>query len=104
LALASVVSKYIGETVTNLERVLDRAANMECILFFDEADALFGKRADVKDGHHRFANLEVSYLPQRIEDFSGLVILASNHHSLLDDAFKRRFQAVCFHASDPAAR
>ncbi len=94
VALSTVVSKYIGETEKNLERIFGRAENMNCLLFFDEADALFGKRTAVNDAHDRYANQEVSYLLQRIEDFSGVVILASNYSSNIDDAFMRRFQAV----------
>ena len=94
IALSTVVSKYIGETEKNLERIFDRAENMDCILFFDEADALFGKRTSVSDAHDRYANQEVSYLLQRIEEFGGIVILASNFRSNLDDAFMRRFQDV----------
>ena len=94
VALSAVVSKYIGETEKNLERVFGRAESLDCLLFFDEADALFGKRTAVGDAHDRYANQEVSYLLQRIEDYAGVVILASNFSSNLDDAFKRRFQAV----------
>lgn len=105
IALASVVSKYIGETEKNLERVFDRAETMPCILFFDEADALFGKRTNVGDAHDRYANQEISYLLQRIEDFTGVAILASNFRSLIDDAFNRRFQSVVhFPVPDPEAR
>jgi hypothetical protein len=105
VALASVVSKYIGETEKNLERIFDRAENMDCILFFDEADSLFGKRTNVSDAHDRYANQEVSYLLQRIEDFSGVAILASNYRSLIDDAFNRRFQSIIhFPAPDAAER
>lgn len=92
--LSTVVSKYIGETEKNLESVFNRAENLDCILFFDEADALFGKRTNISDAHDRYANQGVSYLLQRIEDFPGLVILASNYKSNLDEAFMRRFQAV----------
>lgn len=94
ISLASVVSKYIGETEKNLERIFDRAENMDCILFFDEADALFAKRTGVSDAHDRYANQEVSYLLQRLEEYSGVVILASNYRSNIDEAFTRRFQAV----------
>jgi hypothetical protein len=94
VALSAVVSKYIGETEKNLERIFGRAENMNCILFFDEADALFGKRTSVSDAHDRYANQEVSYLLQRIEDFPGVVILASNYSSNIDKAFMRRFQAA----------
>ena len=92
--LSSVVSKYIGETEKNLERIFDRAENMNCILFFDEADALFSKRTNITSSHDRYANQEVSYLLQRIEDFSGIVVLASNFKGNFDLAFSRRFQAM----------
>ncbi len=92
--LSMVVSKYIGETEKNLSGIFDTAERMDVILFFDEADALFGKRTQVKDAHDRYANLETSYLLQRIEDYNGLVILASNLKSNIDDAFARRFQTV----------
>jgi len=94
VALSMVVSKYIGETEKNLERIFTRAENLDCLLFFDEADALFGKRTGVSDAHDRYANQEVSYLLQRIEEFPGVAILASNYSSNIDDAFARRFQAV----------
>lgn len=92
--LSTVVSKYIGETEKNLANLFDRAENKEWILFFDEADALFGKRTQVQNAHDRYANQEVSYLLQRIENFSGLVILASNLKNNIDEAFLRRFQAM----------
>lgn len=92
--LSKVVSKYIGETEKNLSRVFDRAENKDWILFFDEAEALFGKRTSVNDAHDRYANQEVAYLLQRIEDYNGLVILATNLKSNLDDAFTRRFQTM----------
>ena len=92
--LSSVVSKYIGETEKNLERIFDRAENMNCILFFDEADSLFSKRTNISSSHDRYANQEVSYLLQRIEDFSGIVVLASNFKGNFDLAFSRRFQAI----------
>ncbi len=92
--LSSVVSKYIGETEKNLEKIFDKAGHLDCILFFDEADALFGKRTNISDAHDRYANQEVSYLLQRIEEYSGLVILASNFKSNMDDAFLRRFQSI----------
>ena len=94
--LSLVVSKYIGETEKNLASVFDQAENKDWILFFDEADALFGKRTKVNDAHDRYANQEVSYLLQRVEDFSGLVILASNLKSNMDDAFIRRFQSIIY--------
>lgn len=89
--LSTVVSKYIGETEKNLSSLFDKAENKKWILFFDEADALFGKRTGVRDAHDKYANQEVSYLLQRIEQFSGLIILASNIKSNIDDAFLRRF-------------
>lgn len=92
--LSKVVSKYIGETEKNLSNIFDRAEHKDWILFFDEADALFGKRTNVKDSHDRYANQEVSYLLQRVEAFNGLVILATNLKSNLDDAFIRRFQSI----------
>ncbi len=92
--LSTVVSKYIGETEKNLASLFDKAVNKQWILFFDEADALFGKRTNVKDAHDRYANQEVSYLLQRIEDFDGLVILASNFKANMDEAFLRRFNAI----------
>jgi AAA+ superfamily predicted ATPase len=92
--LSQVVSKYIGETEKNLESIFIKAEKKNWILFFDEADALFGKRTNVQSSHDRYANQEVSYLLQRVEDYNGLVILASNLKSNMDDAFLRRFQAV----------
>ncbi|HVU55769.1 MAG TPA: ATP-binding protein [Puia sp.] len=94
--LSSLVSKYIGETEKNLSRLFDEAEYRDWILFFDEADALFGKRTQVKDAHDRYANQEVSYLMQRIETFDGLVILASNLKGNMDEAFTRRFQSVIY--------
>ncbi|MBK8924089.1 MAG: ATP-binding protein [Saprospirales bacterium] len=92
--LSTVVSKYIGETEKNMASLFDRAEDKNWILFFDEADALFGKRTNVRDAHDKYANQEVSYLLQRVEDFNGLVILASNMKSNIDDAFMRRFNAL----------
>ncbi|RNI33806.1 ATP-binding protein [Hanamia caeni] len=92
--LSMVVSKYIGETEKNLELLFARAEDKGWILFFDEADALFGKRTNVKDAHDKYANQEVSYLLQRIEDFNGLIILATNMKNNIDDAFIRRFNAI----------
>lgn len=92
--LSMVVSKYIGETEKNLSKLFDKAENKEWILFFDEADALFGKRTGVRDAHDRYANQEISYLLQRVEDYNGLVILASNLKDNIDEAFLRRFQAI----------
>lgn len=92
--LSLLVSKYIGETEKNLSNLFDKAEDKNWILFFDEADALFGKRTNVKDAHDKYANQEVSYLLQRVENFNGLVILASNFKSNIDDAFVRRFQSI----------
>lgn len=92
--LSMVVSKYIGETEKNLEKVFSRAEGKDWILFFDEADALFGKRTNVSDAHDRYANQEISYLLQRLEDYRGLVILASNMQQNIDEAFMRRMQAI----------
>jgi hypothetical protein len=94
--LSMVVSKYIGETEKNLARVFDAAENRRWILFFDEADALFGRRTRVESAHDRFANQEVSFLLQRVEEFSGVAILASNLKANIDDAFLRRFQSVVY--------
>src|SRR6266446_6319712 len=90
--LAGVVSKYIGETEKNLRNVFDAAEQSGAILFFDEADALFGKRSEVKDSHDRYANIEVNYLLQRMEDYRGLAILCTNRRSALDRAFLRRLR------------
>jgi hypothetical protein len=92
--LSSVVSKYIGETEKNLRRVFDAAEDSAAILLFDEADALFGKRSEVKDSHDRYANIEVSYLLQRMEAYRGLAILTTNQKSALDPAFHRRLRFV----------
>ncbi len=92
--LSMVVSKYIGETEKNLANLFAKAENKDWILFFDEADALFGKRTNVRDAHDKYANQEVSYLLQRVENYNGLVILATNFLSNIDDAFKRRFQSI----------
>ena len=92
--LSGVVSKYIGETEKNLDRVFTAAQNANAILFFDEADALFGKRSEVKDAHDRYANIEVSYLLQKMEEYDGLAILATNLRQNLDEAFLRRLAFV----------
>lgn len=103
--LGMIVSKYIGETEKNLSRVFDMAEDKKWILFFDEADALFGKRTTVDDSHDRYANQEVSFLLQRIEQFNGVVILASNLKANIDDAFLRRFHSVIsFPMPRPAER
>ncbi|MBA4142861.1 MAG: ATP-binding protein [Nitrosospira sp.] len=88
--LSNVVSKYIGETEKNLSRIFDEAETSNAILFFDEADALFGKRSEVKDSHDRYANIETGYLLQRMEEHEGIVILASNFRKNMDEAFVRR--------------
>ena len=94
--LSMIVSKYIGETEKNLAKVFDLAENRNWILFFDEADALFGKRTSTNTSNDRHANQEVTYLLQRIEDFPGTVILATNLRSNIDEAFSRRFQSVIY--------
>jgi AAA+ superfamily predicted ATPase len=88
--LATVVSKYIGETEKNLARIFAEAETSNAILFFDEADALFGKRSEVRDSHDRYANIEISYLLQRMEEYDGMAILATNLHKNMDEAFVRR--------------
>src|SRR5699024_10733916 len=94
--LSLTVSKYIGETEKNLARIFDWASDKQWILFFDEADALFGKRTEISSAHDRYANQEVSYLLQRMEDYPGMVILATNLKSNIDEAFTRRFQSVIY--------
>ncbi|HLO28826.1 MAG TPA: ATP-binding protein [Anaerolineales bacterium] len=90
--LSTIVSKYIGETEKNLERIFSEAESSNAILFFDEADALFGKRSEVRDSHDRYANVEISYLLQRMEAYDGVTILATNLRANLDEAFTRRLQ------------
>jgi AAA+ superfamily predicted ATPase len=103
--LSQVVSKYIGETEKNLRRVFDAAERGGAVLLFDEADALFGKRSEVKDSHDRYANLEVSYLLMRMESYRGLAILTTNQKKALDQAFLRRLRFVVdFPFPDPAER
>ena len=103
--LARVVSKYIGETEKNLGRIFDEAETSNAVLFFDEADALFGKRTDVSDAHDRYANIEVSYLLQKMEESSGIVILASNFRNNMDEAFIRRIRFILdFPFPDEAGR
>jgi SpoVK/Ycf46/Vps4 family AAA+-type ATPase len=92
--LASVTSKYIGETEKNLAQVLSRAEHEEIVLLFDEADSMFGKRTDVKEANDRFANAQTNFLLQRIESFDGIVVLTSNSRSRLDPAFTRRLDSV----------
>jgi len=101
--ISMLVSKFIGETEKNLSNLFARAESKDWILFFDEADALFGKRTNVRDAHDKYANQEVSYLLQRVENYDGLVILASNFKSNIDDAFIRRFQSI-IHFPLPSAR
>lgn len=101
--LSMVVSKFIGETEKNLSQLFERARNKDWILFFDEADALFGKRTNVRDAHDKYANQEVAYLLQRIESHDGLIILASNFKSNIDEAFIRRFQSVIYFPLPSAA-
>ncbi len=103
--LSSVVSKYIGETEKNLERIFTAAATSNVVLFFDEADSLFGKRSEVSDAHDRYANIEVSYLLQRLEQHDGLVVLATNLSKNMDDAFVRRIDvAIEFQLPEPTQR
>jgi SpoVK/Ycf46/Vps4 family AAA+-type ATPase len=92
--VSAVLKKYIGETEKNLGRVFDAAAGGDVILFFDEADALFGKRSEVKDSHDRYANMEISYLLQRMETRQGLTILAARKKQAIDAAFLRRIRHI----------
>jgi ATP-dependent 26S proteasome regulatory subunit len=92
--LSAIVSKWVGETEKNLERVFAEAADTSAILFFDEADSIFGKRGEVKDAQDRWANMEVNYLLQRIEEYSGVVILASNFRQNIDESFLRRIHVL----------
>jgi hypothetical protein len=92
--LATVVDKYIGETEKNLDRIFAEADSVNAVLFFDEADAIFGKRSDVKDAHDRYANVETAYLLQRLETFDGIAILATNLKANIDEAFARRLDAI----------
>lgn len=100
--LSQVVSKYIGETEKNLEKIFIQAENKDWILLFDEADALFGKRTQTKSSNDKYANQEVSYLLQRVENFNGLVILTSNFKNNIDDAFLRRFNSI-IHFNKPTS-
>jgi len=103
--LATVVDKYVGETEKNLERVFAEAEGVNGVLLFDEADAIFGKRSEVRDAHDRYANLEIAYLLQRMESFDGLAVLATNLRANLDEAFTRRLDAIVdFPLPDEAAR
>ena len=103
--LSTIVSKYIGETEKNLEQIFSEAQSSNAILFFDEADAIFGKRSEVKDAHDRYANIEISYLLQRMEAYDGVTVLATNLRANLDEAFTRRLQfAVDFPFPDEEYR
>jgi SpoVK/Ycf46/Vps4 family AAA+-type ATPase len=103
--LSTVVSKYIGETEKNLARIFAAAENANAILFFDEADALFGKRSEVSDAHDRYANIEISYLLQKMEEYDGVAILATNLRQNLDNAFLRRLAfAIHFPFPDEESR
>jgi SpoVK/Ycf46/Vps4 family AAA+-type ATPase len=103
--LFMVTSKYIGETEKNIRRIFDAAESKEYVLFFDEADSLFGKRSEVRDSHDRYANIQVGYLSQRIESFEGIVILATNLKRNLDPAFMRRIRFIIdFPFPDEASR
>ena len=88
--LSTVVSKYIGETEKNLKSIFDEAENSNVVLFFDEADSLFGRRSEVRDAHDRYANIEISYLLQKMEEYEGIAILATNLRKNMDEAFVRR--------------
>jgi SpoVK/Ycf46/Vps4 family AAA+-type ATPase len=92
--LAAIVSKYVGETSQNLERILSRAQHMDVVLLFDEADALLGKRTEIKDAHDRFANTDTNYLLQALEDYAGIAILSTNRKNNIDEAFIRRIRYV----------
>jgi SpoVK/Ycf46/Vps4 family AAA+-type ATPase len=92
--LAAITSKYVGETSKNIDRILSTARDMDIVLLFDEADSLFGKRTEIKDAHDRFANTDTNYLLQAIEDYPGIVILASNKKANIDAGFLRRLRYV----------
>jgi SpoVK/Ycf46/Vps4 family AAA+-type ATPase len=98
--LAGVVSKYIGETEKNLDRIFTAAEDSNAVLFFDEAEALFGKRSEVRDSHDRYANIEIAYLLQKMDSYAGVAILATNLRANLDEAFARRL-AFTIHFSFP---
>ncbi len=103
--LATVVDKYVGETEKNLERIFAEAGGVNAVLLFDEADAIFGKRGEVRDAHDRYANMESAYLLQRMETFDGLAVLSTNLRSNIDDAFTRRLDTIVdFPAPDESAR
>lgn len=103
--LSSVVDKYVGETEKNLERIFVEADHTDAVLLFDEADAVFGKRSDVKSSHDRYANLESAYLLQRLESFGGIAVLTTNLRANIDEAFTRRLDLVVdFPFPDPEQR
>jgi SpoVK/Ycf46/Vps4 family AAA+-type ATPase len=103
--LSGVVSKYIGETEKNLAKIFHEAESSNAILFFDEADALFGKRTRISDAHDRYANIETSYLLQRMEEYEGMAILATNLRDNMDEAFTRRLRFIVeFPFPDAAGR
>ncbi|HEY5117591.1 MAG TPA: ATP-binding protein, partial [Nakamurella sp.] len=103
--LATVVDKYVGETEKNLERIFSEAGGVNAVLLFDEADAIFGKRSEVRDAHDRYANIESAYLLQRMETFDGLAILATNLRANIDEAFTRRLDMIIdFPAPDETSR
>jgi SpoVK/Ycf46/Vps4 family AAA+-type ATPase len=103
--LSTVVDKYIGETEKNLDRIFDQAERVNGVLLFDEADAIFGKRSEVKDARDRYANVEVAYLLQRMEQFEGIAILTTNLRANIDEAFLRRLDVLIdFPVPDPASR
>ena len=89
-----MISKYIGETEKNLNKIFTEAETSNAILFFDEADALFGKRSDVRDSHDRYANIEINYLLQKMEEYEGVTILATNLRQNMDEAFVRRLHII----------
>ncbi len=101
--LSAVISKYIGETEKNLSNIFEKAESKNWILFFDEADALFGKRTNINDSHDRYVNQEISFLLQRIENYNGLVVLSTNLKRNIDEAFTRRFQSI-IHFPVPKAK
>jgi len=102
--LAAIVSKYVGETSQNLERILSRAQHMDVVLLFDEADALLGKRTEIKDAHDRFANTDTNYLLQALEDYAGIAILSTNRKNNIDEAFTRRIRYVVEYPRPDAAQ
>jgi SpoVK/Ycf46/Vps4 family AAA+-type ATPase len=103
--LSSVVDKYVGETEKNLERIFTEAAGVHGVLLFDEADAVFGKRSEVKDARDRYANVESAYLLQRIESFDGIAVLTTNLRANVDEAFTRRIDVIAdFPMPDAAQR